>query len=246
MIIFPSIDLRDGQCVRLLRGDPNAQTVYSTDPVAIAEKFAETGAAWLHVVNLDGAFGDENKSQRNLAAIQSILDRIDIPIQVGGGIRSIDDIERLLDMGVTRIILGTIAVQRPRQVLDIIGRFGAKQAILGLDADANVGKVATHGWQTTSDQDIVDFGQQMAAMGVTHVVFTDISRDGTLEGANVEASELLADQTGMQVIVSGGVAGPDDIRRAKTAGRGIHGIIIGRALYTGDIDLAEALAIAAA
>jgi phosphoribosylformimino-5-aminoimidazole carboxamide ribotide isomerase len=242
MIIFPAIDLRDGHCVRLLRGDPDTQTVYSNDPAAIAEKFAEAGAEWIHVVNLDGAFGDEAASQRNITAIQSILDRIDIPIQVGGGIRSTEDIDRLLEMGASRVILGTMAVNRPRQVLDIIARFGAEQIVVGIDADATVGKVATHGWRNLSDVDAVDLGKQMRSMGVTHIVYTDINRDGALTGANIEACRIMGEQTQLKVIVSGGVASLDDITQAKMAARSnIHGIIIGRALYNGDLDLKEAI-----
>ena len=245
MIIFPAIDLRNGQCVRLLHGDPNAQTTYSNDPAGVAENFAEAGAEWLHVVNLDGAFGEKQGAQKNIIAIQSILDRVDIPIQVGGGIRSVADIERILDMGASRVILGTMVVDRPRQIVDIVARFGASQIIVGIDVDATVGRVATHGWRNVSNVDAIDLGKQMAGMGLTHVVYTDISRDGALTGANIEACRIMGEQTRLQVIVSGGVAGLDDIRRAKDAARSnIHGIIIGRALYTGDISLTDALDIA--
>jgi len=245
MIIFPAIDLRNGQCVRLLHGNPDAQTTYSDDPAAIAEKFAEAGAEWLHVVNLDGAFGEKEGVQKNLVAIQAILDRVDIPIQVGGGIRANEDIENLLEMGVSRVILGTIAVDRPRQVLDIVARFGSSQIIVGIDVDMAEGHVATHGWRNISNTNAIELGRQMRSMGITHVVYTDISRDGALTGANLEACRLLGEQTQLQIIVSGGVANLDDIRQAKRYRRSnIHGVIIGRALYTGDINLAEALQVA--
>jgi phosphoribosylformimino-5-aminoimidazole carboxamide ribotide isomerase len=244
MIIFPAIDLRNGQCVRLLRGNPDAQTTYSDDPASIAEKFAEAGAEWLHVVNLNGAFGEEGGAQKNIAVIQAILDRIDIPIQVGGGIRSSHDIERILDMGVTRVILGTIVVDRPRQIPDIVARFGPEQIMVGIDVDGVDGRVATHGWRNISNVDAIELGKQMHAMGITHIVYTDISRDGALSGVNLKACQHLAEQTRLQVIVSGGVASLDDVRRVKDAAhRNIHGLIIGRALYTGAVKLPEALEI---
>jgi phosphoribosylformimino-5-aminoimidazole carboxamide ribotide isomerase len=245
MLIFPAIDLRNGQCVRLLYGDPNAQTTYSDDPAAIAERFVEDGAEWLHVVNLDGAFDDKAGAQKNLTAIQSILDRVDVPIQVGGGIRTIEDIEIALDMGVTRVILGTLAVDRPRQVLDIVARFGPTQIIVGIDLNSADGRVTTHGWRNVADIDGVAFGKQMRSMGITHALCTDISRDGALTGANLEICKLVGEQSGLQVIVSGGVASLEDVRQAKLAARSnIHGVIIGRALYTGDIKLPDAIAAA--
>ena len=244
MVIFPAIDLRNGQCVRLLHGNSDAQTIYANDPASIAEKFAEEGAEWLHVVNLDGAFGEKEGAQKNITAIQAILDRVSIPIQVGGGIRSGDAVERLLDMGATRVILGTMVVDRPRQIPDIVARFGAEQIVVGIDADSADGRVATHGWRNISNIDAIELGKQMQALGITHVVYTDISRDGALTGVNLEACQRLAEQTRLQVIVSGGVASLDDVRRVKTAGRNMHGLIIGRALYTGAIKLSAALEIA--
>lgn len=242
MIIFPAIDLRQGQCVRLLHGNPDVQTTYAEDPVQIAEQFVEQGAEWLHVINLDGAFGDATGSAKNLEAIQSILDSIDIPIQVGGGIRSLENITYLLNMGVTRVILGTMAVERPRQILDIIARFGAEQIVVGIDA--RDGKVASHGWRNISNLTAIEFGQQMHSLGVTHTIYTDIARDGALTGINLEASKLMGQQSGLKVIISGGVASLDDIKQAKAAtDSNIVGIIIGRALYTGNINLPEALAI---
>ena len=243
MIIFPAIDLRQGKCVRLLYGQPSAQTTYSDDPAGMALQFANDGAEWLHVVNLDGAFGDQDGANTNFAAIQTILDSIKIPIQVGGGIRSIEDIDRLLNMGVTRVILGTMAVERPRQVLDIIARYGPQQIVVGIDA--RDGKVAIHGWQDLSELEAVAFGQQMQAMGVTHTVYTDISRDGALTGANVPACEKMGQESGLQVIVSGGVADLNDIHRAKAGeANNLEGVIIGRALYEGSIELSAAIEVA--
>ncbi len=245
MILFPAIDLRDGKCVRLLRGDPDAQTVYADDPAEVAAQFAEAGAEWLHVVNLDGALGEAGPAAHNLEAVQAILDGVDIPIQVGGGIRTIEDIEHLLAMGVTRVILGTMAVERTRQMPDILARFGPTQILVSLDT--RQGRIATHGWRNLSDVTAVEFGRQLRAMGVTHAVHTDIGRDGTLAGLNLDASLALAEATGLRLLLSGGVATLDDVRRAAEAAAHapIEGLIIGRALYTGNISLPDALEAAA-
>lgn len=245
MIIFPAIDLRRGKCVRLLKGDPNQQTIYADDPAAMAELFVEAGAEWLHVVNLDGAFDDATGTTQNIEAIQAILDRVDIPLQVGGGIRSIENIEHLLNLGVTRVILGTMAVERPRQILDVIARFGANQIVIGIDAQN--GKVASHGWRNISDVSAIELGRQMQSLGVSHVVYTDIDRDGTLTGINLAASRTMAEKTGLRIIISGGVASLEDVHQAKgMAHEGIEGLIIGRALYTQTIDLTEAIEVAKA
>lgn len=245
MIIFPAIDLRHGKCVRLLYGDPAAQTTYADDPAEVAARFEEAGAEWLHVVNLDGAFSDISTAGLNQNALQAILDRVTIPVQVGGGIRQIEDIDALLNLGVSRVILGTMAVERPRQIPDLIGRFGAEQIVVGIDAKE--GKVATHGWRNLSTLSAVELGREMRSMGVIHTVYTDISRDGALTGINLEAGLALGQQTGLRVIISGGVAGLDDVRLAQAApAEVIEGLIIGRALYTKAIDLVEALRIAAA
>lgn len=250
MNIFAAIDLRDGKCVRLTRGDINAETIYSEDPVAVAESWQETGVDWLHVVNLDGAFGDPEKSAKNINALQAILDRVETPVQFGGGLRSPEDIERALDMGVNRVIIGSMAADRPRQMLDVLGQFGAEQIVLGLDVKE--GKVATHGWRQLAETDAIRLTQLILTAGLTHVIYTDISRDGTLEGVNLEAAVELARAGrssgathGFKVIVSGGVAGINDVKRVKAAeAEGIEGLIIGKALYTGAVDLAEAMQIA--
>lgn len=250
MNIFAAIDLRDGKCVRLTRGDINAETVYSEDPVAVAESWQETGVDWLHVVNLDGAFGDPEKSAKNINALQAILDRVETPVQFGGGLRSPEDIERALDMGVNRVIIGSMAADRPRQMLDVLGQFGAEQIVLGLDV--REGKVATHGWRQLAETDAIRLAQLILTAGLTHVIYTDISRDGTLEGVNLEAAVELAragrssgSTHGFKVIVSGGVAGINDVKRVKAAeAEGIEGLIIGKALYTGAVDLAQAMQVA--
>lgn len=250
MHIFAAIDLKNGQCVRLTQGDPEAETVYGNDPAAIAEKWVEIGVDWLHVVNLDGAFGDPEKSAKNIDALQTILDRVTTPVQFGGGLRSPEDIARALDLGVSRVIIGSMAADRPRQMLDVLGQFGPEQIVLGLDVKD--GKVATHGWRQLAETNALKLVQLIQTAGLTHVIYTDISRDGMLSGLNLEATVALARAGNaadsphrFKVIASGGVAGIEDVRRVKAVEHeGVEGLIIGKALYTGAIDLAEAMRVA--
>ena len=251
MQIFAAIDLKNGKCVRLKQGDPDAETIYGEDPAAMAQTWESIGTDWLHVVNLDGAFGDPEKSAKNIDALQSILDRVNVPVQFGGGLRTPDDIEQALNMGVSRVIIGSMAADRPRQMLDILGQFGAEQIVLGLDVKD--GKVATHGWRKLAQTSAVDLVNVIQTAGLKHVIYTDISRDGMLSGVNLEASVALA-QAGkvpdkaehrFKVIVSGGVAGIEDVQRVKAnEDNGLEGLIIGKALYAGTVDLAEAMRIA--
>ncbi len=244
--LYAAIDLRHGRCVRLRQGDPNAETVYGDDPAAMAEKWAAQGADWLHVVNLDGAFGDPTQATRNVEALQTILDRVSTPVQFGGGLRSLTDIERALALGVSRVVVGSLAAEQPEQMLDLLAHFGPERVALGLDV--REGQVATHGWQQLAAVEPFQLAQQFQAAGLTHVIYTDISRDGMLHGVNVEATAALAraartanPERPFKVIASGGVAGLDDIRRLKAVeAEGIEGVIIGKALYTGAIDLAQA------
>jgi phosphoribosylformimino-5-aminoimidazole carboxamide ribotide isomerase len=250
MQIFAAIDLKNGHCVRLTQGDPNAETIYSDDPAAMAEKWAETGVDWLHVVNLDGAFGQAETSAKNIDALQAILDRVDTPVQFGGGLRSPEDIRQALGMGVSRVVIGSMAVDRPRQMLDVLGQFGPEQIVLGLDVKN--GQVATHGWRQLAETDALKLVQLIQTAGLTHVIYTDISRDGMLSGINLEATIALAraansahSERGFKVIASGGVAGIEDVKQIKAVEHeGIEGVIIGKALYTGAVDLAEAMQVA--
>ena len=250
MEIFAAIDLKNGKCVRLVQGDPKAETIYSEDPATVAETWKTIGVDWLHIVNLDGAFGEAAKSAKNVNALQSILDRVSVPVQFGGGLRTMEDVENALNMGVSRVIIGSMAADRPRQMLDILGRFGPEQVVLGLDV--RDGKVATHGWRQLSETDPVMLAQQIHKAGLAHVVYTDISRDGMLSGINIEATVALA-QAGnppdsahrFKVIASGGVAGIEDVYNVKAVeSDGVEGLIIGKALYTGKVDLAEAMRVA--
>lgn len=250
MQIFAAIDLKDGKCVRLTQGDPDAETVYSEDPASVAETWETIGVDWLHVINLDGAFGDAEKSAKNIDALQAILDRVTTPVQFGGGLRNPQDVKHALNMGVNRVIIGSMAADRPRQMLDVLGQFGPEQIVLGLDV--RNGKVATHGWRKLAETDPIKLAQQIHKAGLTHVIYTDIARDGMLSGINLEATIALARAGNppgaphrFKVIASGGVASIQDVERVKAVeAEGIEGLIIGKALYAGKVDLAEAVRVA--
>ncbi len=241
MIIYPAIDLRKGRCVRLQQGDVAAETVFADDPVVAAKCWASEGAEWLHVVNLDGALGES--ATCNLAALARILAAVSLPIQFGGGVRCIEDIERLLSLGVARVILGTVAVREPQVVSEALERYGPERVIVGIDA--REGYVAIHGWVDTSELTAIELGQRMRALGARRVVYTDVQRDGMLSGVNVEETQRLARETGLSVIASGGVASMADILALKACEQdGIEGVIIGMALYRGAIQLSQALQLA--
>lgn len=237
MIIYPAIDLRGGKVVRLKVGDPNRQTVFSDDPVATARRWTEEGTNWLHMVNLDGAFADANDNEGILEAVS----KLKVNVQFGGGLRSLEDITRAIDKGASRVVLGTIAIKQPEIVTQAIECWGAERICVALDA--RDGKVATHGWQATIDASPVAIGRKMASMNVTHALYTDVNRDGGLQGVNIETTEELARETGLKVIASGGVSTLDDIRKL-TASKIVAGVVVGMALYEGRIRLREAIQIA--
>lgn len=252
--IFPAIDLRQGRVVRLRQGDPGAQTVYSDDPAAVARLWADQGAAWLHVVNLDGALaprpplprtgeGADSNGSRNLRRLAEIRAAVALPIQFGGGVRSLADVETALTSAATRVVLGTVAVRQPEVVAAAVARFGAKRIVIGIDA--RDGLVATHGWLETSALDALTVALRMRNLGVQRIVFTDIARDGLLSGVNLAATVALARASGLKVIASGGVASLADIQAlAAHASDGVEGVIVGQALYTGAISLSDAIAFA--
>ncbi len=245
MIVFPAVDLRRGKCVRLRQGRLEAETVFSDDPVAMAEHWVSQGAEWLHVVNLDGAFGQASSNLRVVKEIASSEFQpltSNIQIQFGGGLRTMADIEGALELGLARVILGTVAVKEPSLVAEAVQYFGAERIVVGIDA--RKGKVATHGWQEVSPLAATDLALRVKGLGVERVVYTDIARDGMLSGVNVEATRELAQRTGLKVIASGGVSSLDDVRRLKEAeASGVEGVIIGQALYSGALDLREAIQI---
>jgi len=240
MIIFPAIDLKDGQCVRLVQGRAEDKTVYSKHPPEMARSFQTQGAGWLHIVDLDGAFTGR---PCNTEVIKAIASEIDIPFQVGGGLRRREDVLEILDAGARRVIIGTRAVNSPEFMQGLIEEFGAEQVILGLDA--RDGMVAVEGWVEKSNLTALEFARQMRDLGVKTAVYTDISRDGVLQGPNIEAIEHMARESGLNIIASGGVSSPDNIRDLKSLERqGVVGAIIGKALYEGKITLSEALSAA--
>lgn len=242
MIVYPAIDLREGRCVRLQQGDAGAETVFADDPTEMARRWAAEGAEWLHVVNLDGALGESGAS--NLAALERIMEAVDLSVQFGGGLRSLEDIERLLDMGVARVILGTMAVREPQIVERAVAAHGAQRVVVGIDARG--GLVAIHGWLDTSDVRAVALARRMRGLGVERVVYTDVKRDGMLTGVNVAATVELARASGLRVIASGGVSSLDDVRALKMhEEEGIEGVIVGMALYRGEIEFAQAQKMAA-
>jgi len=237
MIIYPAIDLKEGECVRLVQGRAENKTVYSRQLAQVALQYEQEGAEWLHVVDLDGAFSG---SPKNLEAIKAIAGAVSIPFQVGGGLRTAEDIDRLLKAGAARVIIGTRAVQNPEFISDMIQQFGAEKIVLGIDA--RDGMVAVEGWVTTSELDAVEFGKQMRELGVIRAVFTDIARDGLLSGPNFERTKEMAEKTGLRIIASGGVSTVENIYHLKSMQSiGVSGAIIGKAIYDGKITLAQAL-----
>ena len=239
MIIFPAIDIRNGKCVRLTKGDFNQETIFADQPEVMAKQWADKGAEFLHVVDLDGALAGKTM---NAAAIEAILQTVNIPIQLGGGIRTLENIEMLLDIGIARVILGSIAVRSPELVKAACAKFGSK-IVVGIDAKAGI--VAVDGWGVSGNVKADRLAVEMAQVGVERIIYTDISRDGTLSGVNVEATAKLAKASGLKVIASGGVSSMEDIRQVKAAGKdGVEGVIVGKAIYTNSLVLEDALAFA--
>jgi phosphoribosylformimino-5-aminoimidazole carboxamide ribotide isomerase len=236
MILFPAIDLKGGQCVRLKLGDMAQATVFNDDPAAQARSFAAQGFAWLHLVDLDGAFAGRPV---NADAIESILKSVTIPVQLGGGIRDLKQIEAWLARGIARVILGTVALRNPELVKEACRKFPGRVAV-GIDAKG--GKVAVEGWAATAEMTAIELARRFADAGVTAIIFTDVDRDGVLKGLNIEATLNLARATTIPVIASGGLASLADIRRLLAPDCAIlEGAISGRALYDGRLDAAEAL-----
>lgn len=240
MILYPAIDLKDGQCVRVLHGDLSTATVFNTDPGAQAKSFAQAGFHWVHVVDLNGAV--EGKAV-NAAAVEAILSAVSIPVQLGGGIRSLADIERWIEAGVSRVILGTLAVKEPEVVREAAKLFPEQIAV---SVDVRAGKVAVQGWTADSDLDAITVARRFEDVGVAALIVTDIDRDGTVMGFNVDAFGQMADAVSIPVIAAGGLASVDDLVRLKARkGTPVAGAVLGRALYNGAIDPAQALQVAA-
>jgi phosphoribosylformimino-5-aminoimidazole carboxamide ribotide isomerase len=238
VILFPAIDLKAGQVVRLFKGAMDQATVYGSDPAAQAAAFQAAGFRWLHLVDLDGAVAGK---AGNAAAVEAILRRVSLPVQLGGGIRDLAAVERWLGLGVRRVILGTAAVREPAFVRAACRAYPGR-IVVGVDAKD--GLVAVDGWAATSTLSALELARRFADAGVAALLFTDVGRDGALTGVNVEATAALARDSGLPVLASGGVAGLEDLRRLKAvAQHGIEGVVVGRALYEGRLEAAAALAL---
>ena len=238
MIIFPAIDIRDGKCVRLFKGDFNQETVFSDKPEEMAEEWQAEGAELLHLVALDGALA--GKSQ-NLATVKKIIAAVNIPVELGGGIRTMENIDEVLALGVKRVILGSVAVKNPELVKEACAKYG-ERIVVGIDAKAGI--VAVDGWGVSGNVDVITLAKEMAKAGVKTIIYTDISRDGTLAGVNVEATAKLARESGINIVASGGVKSTADIKALLPYEKdGIEGVIVGKSIYMKTLDLAEAIEI---
>jgi phosphoribosylformimino-5-aminoimidazole carboxamide ribotide isomerase len=236
MIIFPAIDMRQGKCVRLLQGRADQETVYFEDPAAVAHRWETEGAAWLHLVDLDGAM---SQGSGNRAIAKRIFAALRIPVQFGGGVRSMHDVEEILGAGAARVVVGTAAVQHPEFLAEALQRFG-ERIVVGIDA--RDGRVATHGWNQVGSLEAVAFAEALARSGVQRVVYTDISKDGMLVGPNLEATKRLSADSQLKIIASGGVASLDDLRALRDLEIiGVEGAIVGKALYEQRFTLQEAI-----
>ena len=234
MRLYPAIDIKDGQCVRLKKGLFNEVTVYSNEPYKIAESFEADNAKFIHTVDLDGALKGRSV---NAETIKKIVNSVSVPVQLGGGIRTLDNIKEVLDLGVYRAIIGTKAVENPEFIKQAIDKFGAEHIVVGIDAKD--GLVAVEGWEKLSDKTALSMALAMKDMGVQTIVYTDISKDGMLAGPNIEQTRLLSDKTGIDIIASGGVSCMQDLENINNAG--IHGAIIGKALYENRVVLKDAV-----
>jgi phosphoribosylformimino-5-aminoimidazole carboxamide ribotide isomerase len=235
MILYPAIDLKDGAAVRLLRGDMNATTVFNEDPAAQARSFVDAGCRWLHLVDLNGAFAGKPV---NAEPVEAILKQCNVPAQLGGGIRDMATIENWIEKGLSRVILGTVAVENPALVRQAALAFPDKIAV---GIDARNGMVATKGWAVETDTEATELAKSFEQDGVAAIIYTDINRDGAMKGPNIEATAVLADATSIPVIASGGVSSLADLLALKSCGAALDGAISGRALYDGALDLGAAL-----
>jgi phosphoribosylformimino-5-aminoimidazole carboxamide ribotide isomerase len=242
MFVIPAIDLRQGKCVRLTQGRKEAVTAYDDDPVRIAGEFERDGARLLHVVDLDGAFSDSNGPNREV--LRELVGAVSIPVQFGGGLRDLKDIEQVISLGVATVVIGTLAVESPDLLAGIVRLFGVDHVAVGIDARA--GQVVTRGWETEEQVTALTLAHRVASAGVERIIYTDVSRDGTLAGINIDQTCLIAERSGLKVTASGGVASLADLKRLGTLSHcGIDSVIVGKALYEGRFTLTEAIAVCA-
>jgi phosphoribosylformimino-5-aminoimidazole carboxamide ribotide isomerase len=237
MLIIPAIDLKNGLCVRLLQGRKSDVTVYNEDPVEMARAFAAAGAEMIHVVDLDGAFNEGGSPNR--AVVKEIIETVDVPIEFGGGVRTVEDVRQLCDAGVARVVLGTVAAESPDALREFVNEFSSRICV---GIDARDGRVMTRGWETATPLMAVDLARAVAECGVERIVYTDIARDGALTGPNIEQTLAVAEAANVRVTASGGVSSLDDIKRLREAGDSrVDSVIVGKALYEGKFRLEEAI-----
>jgi len=240
MLIIPAIDLKDGRCVRLAQGQFDKATIYGDDPIAVAENFAAAGAQRIHVVDLDGALNGRESTNR--AVVRDMAERLSVPIQFGGGIRTLSDVEDLINSAVASIILGTLATESFETLKELVSRFRSKIAV---GIDARDGLVMTHGWAATTTLNTTEFAREVGKLGVERIIYTDIKRDGMLTGPNIEQTVAIARAANVQVTASGGVSSLEDIERLRAASEPlVDSVIVGRALYERRFTLEEALQVA--
>ena len=238
MLVIPAIDLREGRCIRLKQGRKNEVTVYDGQPVEIAQNYQDHGARMLHIVDLDGAFSEPNS--RNLQALREIIRKIEIPVQFGGGLRGYKDVEKVIELGVSRVVIGTLAVELPETLAKVVRSFGGDRIAVGIDAKN--GQVMTRGWESEGNISALELAQEVATLGVERIIYTDVARDGMLTGVNIEQTCMIARESGLKVTASGGVSSLEDLKRLRTAsGCGIDSVIVGKALYEGRFTLKEAM-----
>ncbi len=240
MVIFPAIDLKNGKCVRLQQGKFDNVKVFNEDPVSVAKEFEKKGAEYIHLVDLDGALEGELV---NRAVIEKIVKSVNIPCELGGGIRTIERIEELLDLGISRVILGTIAIKNPKITKEAVKKFGGDRVVIGIDAKH--GKVAINGWIDITEKDVVELIKEMENIGVKTVIYTDIEKDGMMQGISYDSVKRILEQTNINIVVSGGVTTIEDIKKLTVLENSkIEGVITGKAIYEGKLDLAEAIRVA--
>lgn len=237
MLVIPAIDLRKGRCVRLYQGDPEKETVYGDNPVGIARQWEQLGAKMLHLVDLDGAF---TGLSQNAKVISSIGEKVHIPLQLGGGIRSREAVEKAISLGISRVIIGTMVIEEPGLARDLARDFG-ENILVGIDA--REGKVAVKGWTESSAVETAELASRVEQWGVKEIIYTDIQKDGTMQGPSLEGLEEIISKTSLQIIVSGGVSSKEDLVSLKPYGNRVKGVIIGKALYTNQLTLPDAMAV---
>ena len=237
MIVIPAIDLKHGLCVRLMQGRKSEMTVYNENPVDVAREFASAGAEMIHVVDLDAAFNERDSPNRSV--VREIVNAVDVPIEFGGGVRSLEDVQQLCDAGVARVVLGTLAAESPDALKEFVARFSSKICV---GIDARDGRVMSRGWQTSTPVMAVDLARSVAESGVERIIYTDIARDGTLGGPNVEQTLAVARAANVRVTASGGVSSLNDLKRLRDAGEPLlDSVIVGKALYEGKFKLEDAI-----